>query len=240
MESQELINILSTLQFKQTLSWEVYLIVVAASAFGVFLGAYLKERGKQYATSENFEELKKQLKDTTVVVEQVKSKVSEKSWVNQQIWVKKQEAYEVVFERLFHVQRYVSHQVSEYEEWEYINYRHPYMDNYQYDDGTLLKLWNKEKAEYEEKTNNPKTKEEAEKLKIKYEEALAALFQIIEVKSIYLDEKVGKIITTLKSELSRTDEHEEWDDHSCRITRETKSAIRKIQEISKLELKIET
>jgi len=240
MESQELVDILSTLQFKQTLSWEVYLIVVAASAFGVFLGAYLKERGKQYATSENFEELKNQLKDTTVVIEQVKSKVSEKTWVNQQIWVKKQEAYEVVFELLFHVKRYVSHQVSEYEEWEYINHRHPYMDNYQYDDGTLLKLWDKEKAEYEEKTNDPKTKEEAEKLKVKYEEALASLFQVIEVKSIYLDEKVGVAIKALKSELSRTDEHEEWDDHSCRITRETKNAIKKIREISMLELKIET
>jgi len=238
MESQELINILSKLQFKQTLSWEVYLIVVAASAVGVFLGAYLKERGKQYATSENFDELKNQLEDTTVVVEQVKSKVSEKSWVNQQIWVKKQEAYEIVFELLFHVQRYVSHQVLEYEEWVYINHRHPYMDHYQYDDGTLLKLWDKEKAEYKDKTNNPKTKKEAEKLKIKYEEALASLFQIIEVKSIYLDEKVELAIKTLKTELSRTNEHEEWDDHSCRITRETKSAIEQIREISKLELKI--
>lgn len=240
MDNQNLIDVLSSIQFKQSLDLTTYIVVAVCAGLGGWLASYFKEKGKNYANKEDFNELKNQLSQNTSLVEGIKIKLSNKSWISQQVWVKKQEAYEVVFELLFHVKRYVSHQLSEYEEWEYINNRHPYMDHYQHDDGTLLKLWDKEKAEYKEKTNDPKTKEEAEKLKIKYEEALASLFQIIEVKSIYLDDKVEETIKVLKSELSKTDEHEEWDEHFYRITRETCCAIEQIRKISKSELKIET
>ncbi|MCG7556275.1 hypothetical protein [Pseudoalteromonas sp. Of11M-6] len=240
MNNQNLIDVLSSIQFKQSLDLTTYIVVGVCAGFGGWLASYFKEKGKNYANKEDFIELKSQLSQNTSLVEGIKTKLSNKSWISQQVWVKKQEAYEVVFELLFHVKCYVSHQLSEYEKWEYINHQHPYMSHYNHDDGTLLEQWNKEKAEYKEKANDPTTREEAEKLKIKYEEALSSLFQIIEVKSIYLDTKVEDTIKNLKSELSKTDEHEEWDDHFYRISRETSSAIEQIRKISKSELNIET
>ncbi len=240
MDNKNLVDVLSSIQFNQSLDLASYAVVAACAGLGGWIGSYFKEKGKNYANKEDFLELKSQLGQNTTLVEGIKVKLSNKSWISQQVWVKKQEAYEVVFGLLFHIKRYVSHQVSEYEQWEYVNQRHPYMDHYEHDDGSLLQLWNKDKAEYEEKKNEPKTKEEAEKLKIKYEEALASLFQIIEVKSIYLDKKVENTIKALKVELTKTDQYEEWDDHFSRITRETQNAIDQIRDISKSELKIET
>jgi len=240
MDNQDLVDALSSIQFKQSLDFTTYVVVAVCAGLGGWLASYFKEKGKNYANKEDFIDLKNQLSQNTTLVEGIKVKLSTKSWISQQVWVKKQEAYEVVFELLFHVKRYVSHQLSDHEEWEYINHQHPYMSHGEHDDGTLLELWYKEKAEYKRKANDPKTKDDAEKLKTKYEESLASLFKIIEVKSIYLDNKVEDTIRILKDELSKTDDHEDWDEHFYRTSRETSSAIEKIREICKSELKIET
>ena len=166
MDTQELAEVLSSIQYKQSLDWSTYLVVSFFAGVGAWLASYFKAKGENYANKEDFENLKAQLSQNTSVVEGIKNKLSEKSWISQQIWIKKQEAYEVVFELLFHVKKYVTHQLDEYQEWEYINHRHPYMDYYGHDDdGSLLELWEKEKKEYEEKIKDPQTKEEAEKLK---------------------------------------------------------------------------
>ena len=237
MDNQNLVELLSSIQFKQSLYFVAYVVVAIFSGLGGWFASYFKEKGKNYANKEDFIGLKNQLEQNTVLVEGIKVELSNKSWISQQVWAKKQEAYEVVFQQLFHVKRYVSHQLSEYQEWEYVNHHHPYMDNYQCDD-SLLELWNKEKKEYEEKANDPQTKNEAEKLKIKYEESLSSLFEVIEVKSIYIDNKVEQVITKLKSELATTDECEEWDEHFYRISRKTKEAIAQVREISMSELQI--
>lgn len=240
MDNQNLGELLSSIQFKQSLDFTNYLLVALCAGAGGWFASYFKEKGKNYANKEDFVELKHQLKQNTVLVEGIKFELSNKSWISQQVWAKKQEAYEVVFQQLFHVKRYVSHQLSEYQEWEYVNHRHPYMENYQYDDGSLLELWNKEKKEYEERVNDPQTKKDAEKLKIKYEESLSSLFEVIEVKSIYIDVKVEQVITKLKSELATTYEEEAWDEHFYRISEETKKTIALIKEISTSELHIKT
>ncbi len=241
MDTQELAKVLSAIQYEQSLDWITYIVISFFAGLGAWLASYFKAKGSNYANKEDFENLKTQLSQNTEVVEGIKNKLSEKNWISQQIWVKKQEAYEVVFELLFHVKKYVIHQSDEYQEWEYINQRHPYINNYGNDDCVdLLKKWEKEKEEYEEKTKDPKTKEEAEKLKIKYEESISSLFQILEVKAIYLDEEVEEVIKALKNELSITDEHEEWDDHFYRINKAINSTIDEIRKISKTELKIET
>jgi len=222
------------------IEWYVYLFVAISAGFGTWLTSYFKEKGKNFALKEDFEILKEQLGKNTVLVENIKTKLSEKSWITQQVWVKKQEAYEVIFELLFHVKRYVSHQQDEYQEWEYVNHYYPEMAYETHDDGSQIRLWELEKEKYEEKVKDPDYKQEAEKLKTNYDNSISSLFQIVEVKSIYLDDKVEIVIKELKKELSKTEEYEDWDEHFFRVHRKTKQAIESIRNISKEELSLKT
>ncbi|ENN97384.1 MULTISPECIES: hypothetical protein [Pseudoalteromonas] len=241
MQTQEFIDLLSQIQFSQTLSWQAYILIAFVSGGAVVLSSYLKEKGKNYASKEDFEELKGQLAQSTKLVEDIKAKVSEKTWINQQKWVKKQEAYEAIFDLLIHVNKYVVRQVDDFEEWEYIDKYHPYFQYLQYneDNESLRKQLEKDKAEYNERVNSPEHKDEAEKLKQKYEVAIDNLLDLVDVKAIYLNSEVGAVVAKLKIELARTYDEEDWDSHFQRLSTETKNAINKIKEISKVELKIE-
>lgn len=106
------------------------------------------------------------------------------------------------------------------------------------DEDYSIRIWEHEKEEYLKKAQDPETKAEAEKLKTKYDESLAKLFHIIEVKSIYLDERVTSVINELKKELSTTQEYEGWDEHFFRQSKSVKSTESKLKEISMEELKI--
>ena len=216
-----------------------YLLVILAAGFGSWFSSYFKEKGKNLATKEDFDGITRQVEKNTEVIEDVKNRFSEKGWITQQIWLKKQEAYQAIFSLLLNVRKYVSHQVNEFEEWEYINQYHPYIQNCQFDlDGSLGELWEKEKSEYEEKSKSPECREEAEKLKVKYESSIAKLFDLLDIHAIYLDDKVEEEIAKLRRELSKTDEDEEYDCHFERISKATREAIDSIRLISKAELKI--
>lgn len=170
------------------------------------------------------------------MVEDIKSRVSEKLWINQQVWTKKQESYEAIFEMLYHVKRYVTHQVSEFEEWQYYDSFPGYCSGRTDEDS--YSEWEKEKEEYENKKSDPNTEEQAEKLKLKYESSMLSLFRLIEIKSIYLDDSVGSLISNLKRELSTSHNYEGWDDHFDRLEKQTSCTIDQIKEISMRELQI--
>ena len=219
-----------------------YLLVAltagAGAGVGAFFASYFREKGKNFATKEDFDEILRQVRKNTEVAEEVKNRFSERNWIIQQVWLKKQEAYQMIFPMLLNVRKYVSHQVSEFEKWEDINnYNHPYFQNYM--DKHLEELWKKEKAEYEERSNSPELRKEAEKLKLTYESSIAKIFDLLDVHAIYLNEKVEKEITKLRNELSTTYEDEEWDSHFERISKATSDTINNIRAISKEELRIE-
>ena len=214
MEIQELTNILSQIQFKQELSIETYIIILCVSGLGAWFASYFKTKGQNFANKEDFEQLQKQLESNTTVVEEIKTELSQKNWISQQAWVKKQEAYEAIFDCLFHVKKYVAHEKDEYFEWEHYNFRFP-------------------ELAYE-------TKAQAEKLKVKYDESFAKLFHVIEVKAIYLEQRVTETITVLKQGLSKTDNEEDWDEHFFRISRLVNESVDKLRTISIEELKIKT
>ena len=241
MEPKEFLEILSHVQFRQSLDLASYFGIVLASGLSAFLVYYLKEKGRNYANKEDFEELKRQLAENTKIAEVIKQDLSNKGWISQQVWLRKQDAYEGVFALLFNVKKYVSHQVDEFQEWEHINYYHPCIQDSQYGNSEqLFKQWKEEKLEYEEKLKSPKTKAEAESLKTRYENSVAKLFELIEVKSIYLEPEVASVIRELKKELSITHDYEEWDTHFRRISKKISESIAAIQLVCKRELGIET
>ena len=241
MELQEFVDILSNVQFKQTLDWYVYLILAIVTGLSGFFASYIKEKGKNFATKEDFNTLQEQLGKNTVLVESIKAELGEKTWVSQQIWVKKQEAYEAIFELLFHVKRYVDHQVIAFEEWEFINKYHPYFQVYDKEHEAQFKeMWEKDKKEYEEWAKDPEGQDVARDLKGKYDNAMLELLKVVELKAIYISPDVSKEIENLRLELQQTHDEEDWDDHFSRLTREMESTIVRLRDLSRVELKIET
>ena len=235
-----LVALLSKVQFKAELDWPSYIIVLAMAGFGAFIVPYLKKKGERVATKEDFDGLLAELRSNTEAIEEVKTKFSEQTWINQQVWVKKQEAYTSIFSLLLNVKKYVSHQVSQFEEWQDINCYHPYF-SYNYPKHLEKELeaeWERDKKAYEEKIESTQHKEEAQELKLNYEKSISKLFDLIDLHSIYLNSSVEDEIRELKKQLSTTDEHEDWDMHFERISEATSSTISKIREISREELKI--
>lgn len=216
-----------------------YIAVVALSWTGAFLAAYLVQKAKNRANSEDFDRLKSELKENTRLVKEIESNFSENFWIRQQVWLKKQESYEVILGLLHDIEKYVYHQVTDFEEWQYINNRHPYFGYYPHEDVGNKKAWERDKQEYEEKKNNPETVAESESLKTRYDRALSEIFDHIDLKAIYLDDRVEAEVEKLKHSLSRTDEEEDWEDHFDRISKDTLKAIEKVRNISRAELKLD-
>ena len=219
-------------------TWLIYITYFLIGLAGAFIGGYLTQKAKNKANAEDFEEIKKQLAETTRTVKEIESNFSEKGWITQQVWLRKQDAYEVLLILLLDIKKYVSHQVSEYHQWDHIynRYNHQeFIDDAVYGDGSL---WEKAKNEYESKKADPNTKKEAELLKTKYDKALSKLLDHIDAKAIYLDNRISEKINELRASLNTTYDYEGWDEHFSRLENDTKKAIDEIRNISMQELKI--
>lgn len=216
-----------------------YIAVVALSWAGAFLAAYLVQKAKNRANSEDFDKLKSELEENTKLVKEIESNFSESFWIRQQVWLKKQESYEIILRLLNDIEKYVCHQVTDFEDWQYINNRHPYFGYYPHEDAGNKKAWERDKKEYEEKKNSPETVAESESLKTRYDRALSEIFDHIDLKAIYLDDRVEAEVEKLKQSLSRTDEQEDWEDHFDRISKDTMRTIERVRNISRAELKLD-
>ncbi|MEW8375798.1 MAG: hypothetical protein AB2722_17960 [Candidatus Thiodiazotropha sp.] len=239
-EINDFIKLLSNIQFKAELGLASYIIIIVMTGVGSYLGSYLKKKGERVATKEDFDGVLSELQTNTEAIENIKTKFSEQNWINQQVWLKKQEAYSSIFALLLNVQKYVSHQVNEFSEWEDIHHYHPYC-TFMYsseDEERLKKEWEQDKKTYQKKISSPEYAKEAQLLKLSYEKSISKLFDLIDLHSIYLSNKVEKEIDELKKQLSTTLEEEEWDLHFERIAKATSSTIKSIREISRKELKI--
>lgn len=70
----------------------VWLISVISIGAGAFLGSYLKKKGENLATKEDFNELKKQTADLTTTTKDIESKIDDKIWDRQRRWEMKRDA----------------------------------------------------------------------------------------------------------------------------------------------------
>ncbi|CAH6912667.1 conserved hypothetical protein [Vibrio chagasii] len=224
---------------EQILSIISYVGVALISGLLVWFNSYSKEKGKFYANKEDFVELKKQLSETTELVESVKSSLSEKSWINQQVWLKKQEAYEEIFLHLSHVKKFVHHQISEYESYEYLHHYHPYVQMPSTINESIQNKWDRDVEEYERRKKYNEENKLYEKLEKYSNDAISQVFDLITVKSIYLDPRVGEVIHKLKYSIGAPHEDEDENDYYNRIDNAMKLTMDNIFKISKEELSIE-
>src|SRR6476619_6060836 len=68
--------------------WLFLLVIVAVMALvaglAAFIGAFLKTKGEHFATKRDFDELHKQLRANTELVETIKSEVAQKDWAQRE------------------------------------------------------------------------------------------------------------------------------------------------------------
>ncbi len=62
------------------------IFLVVSAGIGAFGGAYLKTKGQHLATQENFDNIRDQLRKTTLDAEEIKLTLASKGWLNQQHW----------------------------------------------------------------------------------------------------------------------------------------------------------
>lgn len=83
------------------LTYLLLVIVCTVSGFlGAYISSYAKEKGKNYATKEDFDSLKKQTTELSNITELVKSEIAKNSWVSSKKWELKFKIYTDVLESL--------------------------------------------------------------------------------------------------------------------------------------------
>jgi hypothetical protein len=76
-----------------TIYFYIFLISLGGGLIGSFLASYVNEKGKNYATKEDFNNILTQLEKTTQTTEDIKSAISKEVWLLQEKWKFKQKIY---------------------------------------------------------------------------------------------------------------------------------------------------
>ena len=101
MKYENLQNLVESGFTLDTATYVILFIVCAVSGFiGSYLSSYAKTKGKNFATKEDFENLKSQTKILTEATEKVKSEVANSSWIESKKWELKFKIYTEVLEAL--------------------------------------------------------------------------------------------------------------------------------------------
>lgn len=82
-----------------------YAAMIVCAALGAGIGAYIKKRFENYATTADFEELTRQLVANTEATEGVKAALASRSWVKQQLWAQREKHYMELMRQLSTVMR---------------------------------------------------------------------------------------------------------------------------------------
>lgn len=72
------------IQDKLTLLWWTYFFTFFATILAAFIGSYIKVKGTNFATKEDFEEVLFQLKSQVTATEQIKADISHRNWKTQE------------------------------------------------------------------------------------------------------------------------------------------------------------
>ena len=245
MDSNQIISFLSNFFLKQDLNWQTFLLigitVAIVNCLSTVAVSFLKEKSKNFATRTDFEQLTAQLVMNTEATKKIDAHFSERVWINQQIWSKKQECYESIFLHLEKITSYVRYEVSAYEEHTDMN-RGPYsyyanMSKEQED--KLYAEWQEEVEAYEARINSPEEKLKREELQKENVASFLKLTELMQIKAVFIDEKVQIEVDNLQRSLSiKNDPSEDWDMHFMRMNEDTNKALKNIKDICRLELNL--
>ena len=99
-----------------TFPWWLYLSAIIATFVGGFMGAYLKRKGENLATKEDYDSLLEQVKKTTTATESIKNDLAKGSWLHQQSWFLKEKYYSGLLGELYKLRASLSARSDHYME----------------------------------------------------------------------------------------------------------------------------
>jgi hypothetical protein len=82
-------------------------VMALAAALAAFVGAFLKTKGEHFATKQDFNELQKQLRDNTQLVEAIKSEVSRRDWAQREWTTLRRTKLEALLEKMHECEEYL-------------------------------------------------------------------------------------------------------------------------------------
>lgn len=94
--------------------WLLYFFLLISPFIGSYLGAYLKKRGENLATKDDYELLLEQIKKTTAATENIKSDLAKGNWLHQQSWYLKEKYYSGLLEELYKLRLSLSERLDYY------------------------------------------------------------------------------------------------------------------------------
>ncbi len=94
--------------------WWLYIMIFFSAFIGTYLASYLKKKGENTATKENYDSLLSQVEKTTIVTESIKSDLSSGNWLSQQSWFLKEKYYSLLLNELYKLKQSLSSQLDHY------------------------------------------------------------------------------------------------------------------------------
>ncbi|HEN3480897.1 TPA: hypothetical protein U5D84_002590 [Yersinia enterocolitica] len=219
----------------------LFLLIPTFSVLLIFVKGYSVKYSEIQAITNNFITLKKQLVENTEIVKSIESRFTHKLWINQQVWLKKQEIYEDIFLCLYHIKNYISENVKTIDKAYYFSsFRDPGFPEDYLTKSALKQMedaWKEEKAIYDKRPDIEEEIENFNILKINHLKSLKIVLEKMQVKSIFIDKDVFKELSIILNRLNQEKEESSLEYYEY-IEEDTDRAIDRIKGICAKELQL--
>ncbi|HEK2712620.1 hypothetical protein [Proteus mirabilis] len=218
MTIEQVIDALSKIQFNQSLSLSTYFFIAIISSIvsicSIYITGYLKEKSKFDFIKKNLTEINTQLEKNTETTKSIEHQFIQKTWINQQIWIKKQEIYDEIFKIFLNIDKYLNHEEEELNNsfWFYSGiYQYLYNDSISEEEKNSLI---ESQKEYKTITNSNEYKEKINAYEKIKQNSIESLTNILQLKALFLSDESKEIISKIIELIKITpQDHEEWEDY---------------------------
>lgn len=220
MTLEQAVETLSNIQFNQNLSINSYVLTSIVTAIvavlSTYVVSYFKEKAKTDLINRNFEKLNDQLGKNTETTKKIEHQFIQKTWISQQIWMKKQEIYESIFEIFMDIDKYLHYEMLELNEyyWFESGIYQQFCHDGEYDEKHYQEEMESRKEYYKSLTSEQHIKHKETMLKIK-KDSIDSLTNILHLRSLFLSKESKSILETfinvIKSET--VEDYDEWQDY---------------------------
>ncbi|ENL6919661.1 hypothetical protein AB5R29_002924 [Enterobacter hormaechei] len=202
-----------------------------------YIKALSNERAKMNAINANFNILKEQLIENTKATKSIESSISQRQWVNQQAWLKKQVCYEEIFTSLLDYVSYVHYLHGKFEYERFVTEGPDvYID--QYTQPEEIEEWERLKNELEREKTSDKTREKESNLLLKHSLAEKKLADSLFIYSIFLDPEVKENLTMAIASVGLNIDWETEEENISRRLKDVETAIENIRLVCRKELQL--
>lgn len=196
-----------------TITMIVFIVmVVIAVLLTKWIISLLTTHGKNTADKLNQSDFIKQLAENTKIVKEIEHKLTQDTWVKQQVWLKKQEIYDDIFKIFLDIDKYLNYEESALDEYTWYEHGiYQFIDNASKEE---LDEYHSSKKAYHNKFDTDEYKQLSDKYKNIKQRSIESLAIILQIKALFLSQEsktiISSIIDLIKPE---PNSYEEWESY---------------------------